>query len=224
MNQPNYYAIIPADVRYDMKLKPNAKLLYGEITALCGAQGFCWAKNDYFSALYEVKNETISRWIGQLKNRGFIDVIINKLDGNTRKITLTNTLLTKKSIPIDKKVNTLLTKKSIPIDKKVNSYIDNNTINNTSIISIEKASDFLIKNYPTRYEQEFLMRFEKQFKTKAELNDFIEDFNLVWDGKEFPKNLFGELIRYAKNKVRFLKGSKNNDVDGLIRPEFKKIG
>ena len=33
MNEtPNYYAIIPANVRY-ADLKPNAKLLYGEITA-----------------------------------------------------------------------------------------------------------------------------------------------------------------------------------------------
>ena len=31
--KPRYYAIIPANVRYS-DLKPNAKLLYGEITAL----------------------------------------------------------------------------------------------------------------------------------------------------------------------------------------------
>lgn len=29
----SYYAIIPANVRYDKRLKPNTKLLYGEITA-----------------------------------------------------------------------------------------------------------------------------------------------------------------------------------------------
>ena len=33
-NEINYYAIIPANVRYDINLKPNEKLLYGEITAL----------------------------------------------------------------------------------------------------------------------------------------------------------------------------------------------
>ena len=66
----SYYAIIPANVRYDTELTPNAKLLYGEITALCNEKGFCWASNGYFSELYNVKKETISRWISKLEEKG----------------------------------------------------------------------------------------------------------------------------------------------------------
>ena len=69
----SYYAIIPADVRYDKKLCANAKLLYGEITALCNEKGYCWASNDYFAQLYEKTEETVSRWISQLIKQNYIN-------------------------------------------------------------------------------------------------------------------------------------------------------
>ena len=68
----SYYAVIPASVRYDKSLPPNAKLLYGEITALCNQSGLCWAENTYFANLYEVNNRTVQSWINALLNGGYI--------------------------------------------------------------------------------------------------------------------------------------------------------
>tara|TARA_R110000787_G_scaffold172681_3_gene285309 strand:+ start:1002 stop:1703 length:702 start_codon:yes stop_codon:yes gene_type:complete len=77
----NYYAIIPADVRYNKNLTANAKLLYGEITALTNEKGFCWASNSYFSELYKVEKGTISRWISQLEKNDHISTkLIYKKD------------------------------------------------------------------------------------------------------------------------------------------------
>lgn len=70
--RPSYYAVIPADVRYDDRLPANAKLLYGEITALANAKGFCYASNDYFCQLYGFSERTISRLFGALESSGYI--------------------------------------------------------------------------------------------------------------------------------------------------------
>lgn len=121
--RPNYYAIIPAQIRYDERLKPNEKLLYGEITALSNKTGECYATNKYFASLYEVTNETISRWIKHLKELGYIDSkIIYKED--TKEIEKRVIIIN--GVPIDKKINTYIPNNQEGIDKKVKE-------NNTSI-------------------------------------------------------------------------------------------
>ena len=76
--QPNYYAIIPATVRYDTNLKYAEKLLYGEITALANKNGYCYAQNKYFANLYNVSIESVSRWISNLQKFGFIQIKVNR--------------------------------------------------------------------------------------------------------------------------------------------------
>jgi len=81
MDKPAYYVIVPAAVRYDQKLTANAKLLYGEITALCNKEGYCWAGNSYFANLYGVSKNSISSWINNLRDAGHISVQMNYKEG-----------------------------------------------------------------------------------------------------------------------------------------------
>ena len=85
-HHPNYYAVIPAAVRYDGTLNGNAKVLYAEITSLTNKEGFCWAKNEYFAKLYAVSSRNISRWITELSKGGHITVEVKSGD---RKIWIT---------------------------------------------------------------------------------------------------------------------------------------
>ena len=84
--RPNYYAIIPATVRYDKKLKANEKLLYGEITSLTNKTGECWATNKYFADLYEVSIRSVRNWISNLEKNDYIK--INFINDTQRIISL----------------------------------------------------------------------------------------------------------------------------------------
>lgn len=70
--RPAYYAVIPADVRYDDQIPANAKILYGEISALIGAEGYCFASNSYFMKIYGFSDPTITRLITKLEDAGYI--------------------------------------------------------------------------------------------------------------------------------------------------------
>lgn len=137
MEQKSYYAVIPANVRYDPNLKDKAKLLYGEITALCNERGYCWATNDYFAKLYKVNKATISRLIKNLIESGYITSKIIYKEG-TKEIDKRYILLAQEGI--DEKVNR-------GIDEKVkeNNTFINNTINNNNNMEIFDF-DWLNKN------------------------------------------------------------------------------
>lgn len=141
MEQPNYYAVLPAGVRYDKRLKPMEKLIYAELTCLCQRQGYCWATNAYFAVLYDASKETVSRWFAHLQDCGYIKISIDQAYENGRRITLfdgSNVKGVDENVmpPHDEKVMP-------PHDKKVNH---NNTSNNTT--SKNKEIDKSISSTP----------------------------------------------------------------------------
>lgn len=136
MDKKGYYAIIPANVRYDESLTPNAKLLYGEITALCNEKGFCWATNQYFAELYGVDKVTISRWIGNLKDKGYVSVEMQYKEGSNQ---ILNRYIRICNGGIGDSVNTPQQNDQYPIDEIVK---DNNTVNNTTNITVNNIDHF----------------------------------------------------------------------------------
>ena len=75
--KPSYYSVLTADVRYDKNLSYGARLLYSEITALSGRDGYCYASNSYFSKAYGVSDVSIQNWLKNLKDCGYIQVSVN---------------------------------------------------------------------------------------------------------------------------------------------------
>jgi DNA-binding Lrp family transcriptional regulator len=186
-----YYAVIPANVRYDKSLKDKAKLLYGEITALCNDKGYCWASNTYFADLYDISRETVSRLIKNLVDSGYL---INKIiyHDNSKEIKERRLYVvdTKKSIdekdiftpPIDQIVNT-------PIDENINTPIDQNIktlltkkskriihINNTLNNNINQSSQSVLeepKDRLTDLTDEHIEAVLNILKTNMAYEDYI---------------------------------------------------
>lgn len=142
---------IPERVFLDKRLNANSKLLYGEISSLCYKEGYCWASNAYFAERHGVSKVSISKWVNQLIETGYIksEIQYKKDSKEVEKRILTvahpikqnfNTPLTKVNDPIKENFNT-------PIKEKLkdnNTSSFNNTINNTSDNNLRHASSIYI--------------------------------------------------------------------------------
>lgn len=168
--QKAYYAIIPANVRYDKDLVPNAKLLYGEITALCNEKGYCWASNQYFAELYNVSDRTIKNWISQLADKGYIQRSVKYREGTKeieqRKLFIgrENNFTTPGNYVPDPRENNFTT----PSEK---NFLDNNTsINNT----FNNTNIYKEKNIKKESVNSVIAEYTENKDLQDALHDFVD--------------------------------------------------
>ena len=156
--KPNYYAIIPAEVRYSKALTPNAKLLYAEITALCNMNGKCTASTEYFCRVYEVSRASIQNWLSLLDKNGYITRVLIYRQGSKEILSRYIKLVDKPSLKMCTDntniniTNTNLTdsnKKALfkkPTLDEVKNYciLRKNNIEAESFIDFYESKDWLI--------------------------------------------------------------------------------
>lgn len=228
-NNPNYYAIIPANVRYDKDICPNAKLLYGEITALCNQTGICWAKNEYFSSIYGVSKTSISKWISQLVDKGYIrNELIYK--AGTKEVLkrylslLTHPIEGKLKTPIEQKLNR-------PIEEKLkdnNTRINNTSINNTMNNIIDNKGDGfsfveIINSEEEKKGKEKTSAKKEKPKTEIE-NQALEVLNFLNENRRKWLNATRDFSPDSKAHFQFitarLKTYSVDDLKGVIAVKF----
>ena len=194
MDNPSYYAIIPANVRYDNTLKSNAKLMYGEITSLANKKGFCKARNEYFADLYEVHKDTVSEWINSLKNKGYITVEIYKKGKRVteRRIYPLN------KIPVGENTDWGVGKNTdIPVGENTE---ENNTSINNNIYS--RVVDYLNKKTFKNYKS---TTKKTRSLIQARLNEkfTLEDFKSVIDIKSEEWKKDKQMNKYLRPETLF---------------------
>lgn len=98
----NYFAILPAEIRYHKELSFGEKILYAEITACADENEICTATNEHFSGAFDKSVKWVSNSLTSLKQYGCIDVSISKSKGNFREIHL---LPMEKITPVTENIN-----------------------------------------------------------------------------------------------------------------------
>ncbi len=191
-NKKSYYAIIPANVRYS-NITPNAKLLYGEITALCNEKGYCWATNEYFANLYGVSKTSVSLWIKELIDHGFVGSTL-KYKENSKEIE--RRILTIE--PIKENLNTYLRNLKGGIKENLK---ENNTFNNT----YEYIDDVVRRN---RKIITYCEQYLGGSLTKQALDDLIGYIDFGMDS---------ELIIRAVDKARDTNNRRWAYVNGILK-------
>lgn len=168
--QRSYYAIIPANVRYDKDLAPNAKLLYGEITALCNEKGYCWASNQYFAELYGVSVLSVKRWVNSLVTKGYVYRTLT-YKPNSKEVD-------KRILSIDSgiKIDTTSVQKCYDpsIKNDTSSSIKNDTDNNTSINNTFNNTD--IYKGKKKQKSETVNSVIAEYTENKDLQDALHDF------------------------------------------------
>ena len=200
MENPNYFAIIPAFIRYNENLTMFEKILYWEITALTNKEWFCFASNSYFSNLYKMHTVSISRAINNLEKNWFIKIEIDEKWWNQRKIFVNTN-----QDPINKNVDTYWQKNQDPINKNVK----HNNINIINKKNNNKSKDLLLQ------KKEILNFFDLSEEKQKEILNF---FDLEWELENFNfLNIFYTKILQDKEYI-----AKINKKYNISLENFKK--
>lgn len=186
--KPNYFAIIPASVRYNKNLNSSQKMFYGEITALTYKTGECWASNKYFSTLYEVSPSLISNWVKALEKENLITVDYEKKGKE----------ITKRIIRIigTQYIDNVFNKSEEGYSKYLKE--NNTSINNTSIKKeIYKEKKF---NKPTLEEVKEYCKERNNNVNAEQFIDFYESNG--WKvGKNSMKDWKAAIRTWERNKL-----------------------
>lgn len=210
--QRAYYAIIPANVRYDQNLPANAKLLYGEITALCNERGFCWAGDKYFADLYGVSKTTVQNWLKALFENNYISKEIEYKEGSKEILHRYIRIL---EYPTQENLHT-------PTQENLrdNNTLINNTKNNMSSsekIPYKEIISYL--NQVTNKKYKVTQKWKDLIKARWNEGQRLEDFKKVINVKSSQWLNDSNMNKYLRPQTLF--GNKFDDYLQEFREPIK---
>ncbi|BDC92253.1 helix-turn-helix domain-containing protein [Treponema bryantii] len=76
------FIIVPDFIIDDLNIPDGEKLLFGEIASNSLEKGFCWFSNKHLMERFHIGERTASRWVNDLKKKGYITVEIVRKNGS----------------------------------------------------------------------------------------------------------------------------------------------
>jgi hypothetical protein len=202
--KPAYYAILPAEVRYDKSLSPMARILFAELTALAQKEGYAYPSNKYLSELFEVTTRAIRGWMEELERAGHIE----RGEVDLRRVVWINA---GKKVPGGRKEFSTGVGKKVPGgEEKI--FPLNNTSTNTTRINKEGASARL------PFQSDFFLEaWEKWRRLKK---------GGWYKNVEQEELALAKLVKLARGRedfaVEIIEHSAANTYQGLFAPDHIK--
>ncbi|MBF8029183.1 helix-turn-helix domain-containing protein [Staphylococcus capitis] len=217
--QPSYYSIITANVRYDNRLTDSEKLLFAEITSLSNKFGYCTASNNYFAKLYEVTKRTISARVNNLKEHGYLKIEFDYKGNEVKQRRMYP--MTQTSIPIEKNFHRGIEENFLP-PIEANFQENNTSINNTRLNTTSINNNSATNVTRERFEEWWLL-YDKKLDKKKAFSLFKSslkkhDFETIMNGtREYLKTITNK--QYQKHPKTFL-GNESylNDYKQELQP------
>src|SRR5699024_515814 len=189
--------------------------------ALASKSGYCWAENRYFAELYDVHKITISKWLKNLEDNGYIRTELKYIYG-TKQVS--KRLIYINDTPISQIAKGYKSNDYEPVSQKTKEELNTTSNNNTRDIKSTSGD-------PTRATYKEIIEYlnektGRQYKHAAKLNQRVikarfnegytlEDFKTVIDKKSVewkddvkmkeylrPETLFGpKFDRYLNEET-----------------------
>lgn len=187
----NGYAICFNEWALDKDIKNELGLLV-IISSLTAEKGYCFASNNYFSKLFDIPEENISRKIKKLEQKGYITIEYEK-----RGCEIINRLLR-------------LTKISIDDCQNYQSTIDKNVKDNNISINIKEIDN----NKLLSTKKKFIPPTLEDVKKYCEEKNFDIDYQAFYDYYNVSnwKDSEGKQVKNWKQKmITWATRRKNNN-------------
>ena len=198
------FIIVPDFIIDDKSIPDGEKLLFGEIASNSLTKGFCWFSNKHLMERFHIGERTASRWVNDLRKKGYITIKIVKRKGSEEVDERQISVDTTKPI-IAEYMNWYRQKRHQGIANNgknppaKNGVVNNKDLNNKDVIDLEDITNVYLSQ---EEYQSLINEFGKQ-KFESGLIDYSN-----WKQKvsAHPKSDFDSLKKWLSKANTNYKG------------------